>query len=230
MEPYNAWNGYLLVLSNLSFVIPVYVLLWRSPRGHITHWSWEIADYLAITMLSSLYHACDTPTMHNCVAPFDVLQRLDFIWSFCLFHTAVSPHLPYYTWRGPYRVAMMLCTLMFMLLWKDAVFTIPVLATVNAIAFLMAAWRRLWFTHANWCKYNQYYVVFAALFLGAAVFCKFTSNMDGNSSVSEANDYAIKHSLWHIFAALASSCLHLWLDTATLTVIVATVYSYPDIV
>ena len=221
---YHSWNGLLLVFSNLTFIVCAIVLMIQSIRisapqplkrwqtlRYCWKWAWEIMEYGMVTMISALYHRCDTPGWKSCVVGFDALQFMDFFISFLLFTTAISPHLPNVTIRSAYKVFMTMLTLSLILFYyTQSVITIIILAILNSTMFLAFNWQRLHWKNLKETKCT-WFLVPACLFLIAAVLMKFMSTQVVQTT-SEGDNYDSSHGMWHIFAALASACIHLSID------------------
>lgn len=226
-------NGTMLVFSNMAFIACAIVLMIQSFRhsrfvareesisirrskkifsfcASLWIWSWEITEYLMTALISSLYHQCDTPSLHKCVSKFEALRFIDVYISFILFTTAVTPHLPLNWFRNVYKSFMTMLTLSMCLYYPESESMIISLAVINGVIF--AAFNLIRFSRLRAFKEWSTWAIFPAIgFLVSAVMMKFAAPLIIETPDAD-DEYAHKHSLWHIFAALASMFMHLFMD------------------
>jgi hypothetical protein len=170
--------------------------------------AWEISEYCLVTVISSLYHRCDAPGWDNCIVPWNALYFMDIYISFILFTSAVTPHLPL-AFKHPYKAFMTLLTMGLVLYsMDDTTMTIVPLALLSGITFVAFNWKRI--KRSNWTA-STLWIIPAIVFLVVAVVMKFSGPPHANTTAT-GDEYAEKHAIWHMAAAVASSCLHLFLD------------------
>jgi hypothetical protein len=209
-EIFSRWPATLLTLSNLSFILPIFALAYRSFQivGHPCLWILEMFDYLFITIISSLYHRCDAPGWNSCFADQQSnMYFMDVLYSFILFTTAVIPHLTLHWFRYLYRMSMHLLTIMLLFHNFDTLDNIVILAVINGTFFIAFNAKQVLYQHRQRWKMNLFTLLFASGFLTAAVVLKFQGVDYSQKFEVTAKQYSIRHSMWHMLAGIASTFL-----------------------
>jgi hypothetical protein len=180
-----------IVLSNLSFLLCIFVLIYKKKF----YYSFEICDFLAIIIVSSFYHYCDS-SYKTCITSYQALHFMDHFFSPLLITSAVTPHLPTEVRHG-FRILMFPITLLLVLVYEDSVSTLIILAGLNTYIFILCR---------DETSDNLICYLFAAIFLIGALYVKIQG---GISEDQTGQTYIVYHSLWHVFIALSISSFYL---------------------
>lgn len=190
-------SPWLLVYSNLFYIVPAAVLLYKSWRDKL-RWNIELAALLCVGIASSTHHLCDTPQLDHCLQHKYSLYFLDLLFSYLALAMAFSPFLSENA-RALYHIYALTAPLLLLLFLEDSVIAPIVLIAVGVVVFI-ASQIKGWF--ANILEHWE--VVVGTLLFGAAIYFKILS--DEHEAGDE--EYLWAHSLWHIFGALAITALY----------------------
>ncbi len=142
--------AFFIVASNLVYLAPAW-LLWHWFRYRFI---WEIGEFALVTLISGIYHMCDTPSIGLCASSFAILYYLDNLFALWAITNAVTPFIGFksMTLRIQYRVVMFLVT--FILTFVDMPsfhLAIPVIAALN-LCTLTAS---LYYIHSRRSLYSR---------------------------------------------------------------------------
>lgn len=190
-------SPWFLVFSNLFYLLPAGVLLYKSWRDKL-RWNIELAVLLCVGIASSTHHLCDTPQLGQCLQHKYSLYFLDLLFSYTALAMAFSPFLQEAA-RALYHIYALVTPLLLLLFFEDHIAVPIVLIVVGVAVFVASQWKAwIWNYLAHW------EVVVALLLFGAAIVFKILADQNDAGDP----DYRWTHSLWHIFGALAIFVLY----------------------
>jgi hypothetical protein len=189
-------HDWALVWSNLVYLLPVAVLLYKS-RGNKTKFGVEIGLLLCVLIASSMHHACDTESIQRCNSQRPLsLYQLDLFLSYL---TIVIGFGAFYhkVMRAAYYAIAAPSVVFVTAYFGDDVTAASVMIALAGVLFVLHEVPR-------WLKQPMVLVRIlpAALLFGLALWAK--SNSDMREQKDDPEHYLKWHTMWHVFGGVAA--------------------------
>ncbi len=196
-------SPWFLVWSNLTYLLPACVLLFKSWRDKL-RWNLELSFFLCVGLVSAVHHWCDTPAISQCLQRKSSLYMLDLLFSYFAITMTFGPFLVDLP-RAVYHIFAVVGPVLILLLLGNNIAGAVILVVLGIMSFVGSQLR-------GWCSnWREHWEVFpaAALFAVGIVFKTMSDKLQ-----ADEYDYIWTHSLWHMTTALAAAFLFLDLPRA----------------
>lgn len=191
-------SPWFLVWSNLFYLLPAAVLLYKSWHDKL-RWNLELSFFISVGVVSAVHHLCDTPALGKCVQQKYSLYMLDLLFSYFAIAMTFGPFLEG-TWRSVYHVFAIVGPVILLMVLGNHIAAAVVLLGIGLACFTVAQIK-------GWCRnWREHWELLPALCLFAAgvVFKVMSDRLQ-----AWEYDYIWTHGLWHSMTALAAAVLFL---------------------
>lgn len=179
-------SAWFLVLSNLAYFLPVAVLSYKSMHNKI-HYVPECTLFIAVFILSSCHHLCDSDSIGKCMQSKAILYGYDLLFSHIAIAGAFMAFYRHDAWKFYFMFTILGPILTIVFFWDNYIGSI-VLVSFAAFFFLINQVREALSTRKQWI----FYLVSTCL-IGGAIYVKLL----GDRREKGIQNYILWHSLWH---------------------------------
>lgn len=190
-------HDWALVWTNLVYLLPVAVLLYKS-HNNKTKFGVEIGLLLSVLIASSVHHACDTASIQQCHSQRPLsLYFLDLLFSYMAIVIGFGAFYHKFM-RAVYHCTAIPVVVFVTAYWGDNVTAASVMIALAAVLFVLHEIPR-------WLKQPMVLVRIlpAALLFGLALWAK--SNSDLTEQKDDPQHYLKWHTMWHVFGGFAAT-------------------------
>lgn len=191
-------DDWALVWSNLIYLLPVAVLLYKSWNNR-TKFGVEIGTLLSVLIVSAMHHACDTASIQQCYQRPMSQYFLDLFFSYLAIIVTFGAFYHKFL-RALYHCVAFPIVAFVTSYYGDDVNAATVMISIAVCLFILHEIPR-------WCKeiWVLLRIVPAGVFFGLALWAK--SNSDLREQNEDPPHYLKWHVMWHVFGGVASAFL-----------------------